>query len=155
MKMHTTRFTNISVSNFSKLSLTGALIFCSFTLPAIAADSIEASKLAVNDTSANDSWQDPTAQEFSRLDTSGNGLLMPSEASKGKAFNKKTFAKADTDHDGTIDQDEYVVYKTGKAPAAAKPASVTPANAPSTSAPATEAMPDKAMPKQKDLPMAE
>ncbi|MBC7755934.1 MAG: BON domain-containing protein [Bdellovibrio sp.] len=37
---------------------------------------------------------------------------MPAEATKGKAFNKKTFAKADTDSDGTIDQEEYIQYKT-------------------------------------------
>ena len=59
-------------------------------------------------------WQTPLAAEFSRLDTSGNGLLKPNEV--GKAFNKKTFAKADMDHDGTIDQNEYVYYKTGAWP---------------------------------------
>lgn len=56
-------------------------------------------------------WQTSLAAEFSHLDTSGNGLLLPLEASKGKAFNKKTFATADTDSDGTIDQAEYIQYK--------------------------------------------
>ena len=42
---------------------------------------------------------------------SGNGLLLPLEASKGKAFSKKTFAAADTDGDGTIDQNEYINYR--------------------------------------------
>jgi hypothetical protein len=60
----------------------------------------------------NETWQTPLAIEFSKLDTTGNGLLLPNEASKGKAFNKKSFAEADTDHDGTIDQNEYVQYKT-------------------------------------------
>ena len=56
-------------------------------------------------------WQTSLAAEFSRLDTSGNGLLLPLEASKGKAFSKKTFAAADTDGDGTIDQGEYIKYR--------------------------------------------
>ncbi len=56
-------------------------------------------------------WQTSLAAEFSRLDTSGNGLLLPLEASKGKAFSKKTFAAADTDSDGTIDQNEYINYR--------------------------------------------
>ncbi len=61
-------------------------------------------------------WQTPLAAEFSRLDTSGNGLVLPNEASKNKAFNKKTFAAADADHDGTIDQTEYIQYKSVTAP---------------------------------------
>lgn len=66
-------------------------------------------------------WQAPLAAEFSKLDTSGNGLLKPNEASKGKAFNKKTFAQADVDHDGYIDQNEYIHFKTGEWPATVKP----------------------------------
>ena len=62
-------------------------------------------------------WQTPVAAEFSKLDVTGNGLLKPNEASKGKAFNKKSFAKADTDHDGTIDLNEYTFFKTGANPA--------------------------------------
>lgn len=56
-------------------------------------------------------WQSSLAAEFVKLDTSGNGLLLPMEAYKGKAFNKKTFAAADVDGDGTIDQDEYINYR--------------------------------------------
>jgi len=66
-------------------------------------------------------WQTPLAAEFSRLDTTGNGLLLPNEASKNKAFNKKTFAQADVDHDGTIDQNEYIYYKTGAWPTTTQP----------------------------------
>ena len=65
-----------------------------------------------NDYDTITGWQSSLAAEFSRLDTSGNGLLLPSEATRGKAFNKKTFAAADTDGDGTIDQDEYIKYRT-------------------------------------------
>jgi hyperosmotically inducible protein len=58
-------------------------------------------------------WQTPLAAEFAELDASGNGLVLPNEASKNKAFSKKTFAAADVDHDGTIDEAEYIQYKTG------------------------------------------
>ena len=66
-------------------------------------------------------WQTPVAAEFSKLDTSGNGLVMPNEAMKGKAFNAKTFAKADADHDGSIDLNEYIYFKTGAWPVVAQP----------------------------------
>jgi EF hand len=158
MNMHTTQFRNISSSNisksrFSKFTIASALFLTCYTLPAMAADSF-----------TSDSWQDPAAQAFNKLDTSGNGLLLPNEASKGKAFNKKTFKQADTDNDGSIDQNEYVAFKTGKSPEMAKPAaapmkeSVTkekmmkeldPEAAPD------KAMPEKMMPEEKELPMAE
>ena len=66
-------------------------------------------------------WQTPVAAEFSKLDTSGNGLVMPNEAMRGKVFNAKTFAKADVDHDGSIDLNEYVYFKTGAWPVVAQP----------------------------------
>jgi hypothetical protein len=80
-------------------------------MSAQAADAYEAES-----SSTTNDWQTPLAAEFSKLDTSGNGLVMPNEASKDKAFNKKTFAEADTDHDGTIDQAEYIQYKSVTAP---------------------------------------
>lgn len=67
----------------------------------------------------NARWQSPLAVEFAALDTTGNGLLLPNEASKGKAFNKTSFAKADANNDGYIDQNEYVYYKTGAWPVVA------------------------------------
>jgi hyperosmotically inducible protein len=85
----------------------------------LAADAMEANS---NTQEAYDtSWQTPLAAEFSRLDTTGNGLLLPNEASKGKAFNKQTFAKADADKDGYIDQNEYIYFKTGKWPEVTQP----------------------------------
>ena len=69
----------------------------------------------------NDTWQAPIVIEFNKLDSTGNGLLMPNEASKGKAFNKLTFKQADTDNDGSIDINEYIFFKTGKVPETAKP----------------------------------
>ena len=78
--------------------------------------SIAFSSVAIADTESNSAttndWQSSLAAEFSKLDASGNGLLMPLEASRGKAFNKKTFAAADADKDGTIDQVEYINYRT-------------------------------------------
>jgi Ca2+-binding EF-hand superfamily protein len=96
------------------------------------------------ETYSNDNWQSPATVEFNKLDKSGNGLLLPNEASKGKAFNKKTFKQADADNDGSIDVNEYVFFKTGIMPDTAKPAS-----APVVETPSAEAMPDmpsKAMP---------
>jgi EF hand len=90
----------------------------------------------------NENWQAPLVNEFNKLDKSGNGLLLQNEASKGKAFNKKTFKQADTDNDGSIDVNEYVFFKTGKMPEAAKPASVMPA---------AEATPDKTLPDAADM----
>ena len=69
----------------------------------------------------NDTWQAPIVIEFNKLDSTGNGLLMPNEASKGKAFNKVTFKQADTDNDGSVDINEYIFFKTGKVPETAKP----------------------------------
>jgi len=69
-----------------------------------------------DDQGVDNSWMSPIAREFSELDTSGNGLLTPHEASKGSAFNKKSFAEADRNNDGGIDVDEYIYYKKGKWP---------------------------------------
>ena len=59
-------------------------------------------------------WKTPEAIAFDKLDKTGNGLLLPHEASKGKAFNKKTFAAADANNDGYIDVNEYAFHTTGK-----------------------------------------
>jgi hypothetical protein len=101
---------------------------------------------------AKTGWQTPLAAEFSRLDTSGNGLLKRNEV--GKAFTKKTFDKADVDHDGTIDQNEYIYYKTGawpenmQSPEASLPTSVNPGVSPTTD-PATD-MPPEVVPAPND-----
>ena len=77
----------------------------SFAVSTTAISATESNSATTND------WQSSLAAEFSKLDASGNGLLMPSEASRGKAFSKKTFAAADTDNDGTIDQAEYINHR--------------------------------------------
>lgn len=53
----------------------------------------------------------PYAAEFTKLDTSGDELLSRSEAAKDKVFTRKAFNKADGDHDGTLDKNEYVTYR--------------------------------------------
>ena len=82
------------------------------TLAIIMAFSTAAMSAIDDDTDIINGWQSSLAAEFVKLDTSGNGLLLPLEASKGKAFSKKTFAAADADGDGTIDQAEYIQYRT-------------------------------------------
>ena len=82
---------------------------------------LAAEEVAETATYTNSDWQTPLAAEFSKLDTSGNGLLKPNEAMKNKAFNAKTFAKADVDHDGSIDQNEYIYFKTGAWPVVVEP----------------------------------
>ena len=92
------------MSNSSKIKLSTLAVTLAFSTAAL-------SETQGNYAYTND-WQSSLAKDFTKLDASGNGLLMPTEASKGKAFNRKTFAAADTDKDGTIDQTEYINYKT-------------------------------------------
>ena len=67
----------------------------------------------MSNSQVSNEWMKPLAAEFAKLDKTGNGLILPNEATRGKAFNKKTFAKADADKDGSIDQNEYISFKGG------------------------------------------
>lgn len=96
--------TKVVTSTFKPVRLTVTAVSLAFGTAALSATAAD------NDTMIG--WQSSLATEFVKLDSSGNGLVMPLEASKGKAFSKKTFAKADADNDGTIDQNEYINYKT-------------------------------------------
>ena len=96
--------TKLVTSTFKHVRLTALAISLAFGTAALSANAAD------NDTMIG--WQSSLAAEFVKLDSSGNGLVMPLEASKGKAFSKKTFATADADNDGTIDQNEYINYKT-------------------------------------------
>lgn len=58
--------------------------------------------------------QAPLVNEFTKLDTNANETLTRQEASKDKLFTRKHFTRADVDHDGTLDQDEYANYKSAK-----------------------------------------
>ena len=95
-------------SNIKSKPIAASLAIITISISALAVAAVDVN----NDYDTINGWQTSLAAEFSHLDSSGNGLLMPLEATKGKAFNKKTFAKADADNDGTIDQEEYIQYKT-------------------------------------------
>ena len=93
----------LNTSSLKPIQLTALVISLTFGTAVIAATD--------SDNDIINGWQSSLTAEFVKLDTSGNGLLMPLEASKGKAFSKKTFAAADVDGDGTIDQNEYINYR--------------------------------------------
>ena len=100
----------IYTASLTALALALAFAFGSLSLSAMAEDETEMT-----------GWQTPLAAEFSRLDTTGNGLLLPYEAFRGRAFNNKTFKQADVDRDGYIDQNEYIHFKTGEWPVVVQP----------------------------------
>jgi hypothetical protein len=101
------------MKNVYTLNVTIFALAVTLGISAISAQAADAYEdYEAESSSVNNDWQSPMALEFSKLDTSGNGLVIPNEASKNKAFNKKTFAETDTDHDGTIDQTEYIQYKS-------------------------------------------
>ena len=64
----------------------------------------QVNKGQVSSGQVDNNWMKPLAAEFAKLDKTGNDLVIPSEATRGKAFNKKSFAKAYTY--GSIDQNE-------------------------------------------------
>ncbi len=118
--------TNNLTKSFKPLALVVALAFGTTAMTTFAEDAANTMDATNMDTAPasetySTGWMSPLAAEFAALDTTGNGLLLPHEASKGKAFNKKTFAQADADHDGYIDQNEYIYFKTGKSPDAVQP----------------------------------
>lgn len=56
----------------------------------------------------------PLAEDFSSLDRNGDGVLTWPEASKDTLFTREHFSAADTDHDGTLSEDEYSKYKSAQ-----------------------------------------
>lgn len=85
-------------AQISTLFLTLALGVAS--LSAFAGDMIDANNQA------------PLAEAFSNLDKNADSSLSRSEASKDKLFTRKNFTKADTNHDGVLNQDEYSTFKS-------------------------------------------
>ena len=94
---------NITTINLKNATLLVALGFGVISMNALAAD----------DTSLINNEQAPLTNEFVKLDTNSNQTLTRKEAGKDKLFTRKHFAKADVDHDGTLDQEEYANYKSG------------------------------------------
>lgn len=81
---------------------------------AASASSSSTNSATITSTQTTNDWKTPLAAEFAKLDKSGNGLLLRNEASRGKAFSKKTFDTADADKDGAIDEQEYISFKGGE-----------------------------------------
>ncbi len=94
------------MKTLTPIKLSALAVYLAFITTSITATAMESGEIH--------GWESPLAAEFVKLDTTGNGLVMPNEASRGKAFNKKTFAQADIDNDGTIDQKEYIKYRGGE-----------------------------------------
>ena len=94
------------MKTLAPIKLSALAVYLAFSTTSITATAMESGEIH--------GWESPLAAEFVKLDTTGNGLVMPNEASRGKAFNKKTFAQADIDNDGTIDQKEYIKYRGGE-----------------------------------------
>lgn len=91
----------MNYTNIKKTTLVLAMATVGFSFHANAFDTDQ-----VQDT------QTSYAEQFNQLDVSGNGLLTWPEASRDKSLNSKHFAKADKDHDGSLDKDEYAEIKT-------------------------------------------
>lgn len=91
----------INTLNLKNAALLVALGFGAISLNALA-----------DDTSLIKNNQTPLAGEFTKLDTNADATLTRAEARKDKLFTRKHFAKADVDHDGTLDQQEYANYKS-------------------------------------------
>lgn len=105
-----------TVNKIKMATIAVALAFGATTMNAMALELDATTKLEATgtlDANTVKENQSPHAAEFSRLDTSNNGVLTQDEAAKDKFFNSKSFAKADVDNDGTLNQDEYANYKSG------------------------------------------
>ena len=64
------------------------------------------------DNTALGETQQPLAAEFVKLDTTIDGSLTLDEASQDKLFTKQHFTDADSDKNGTLNQEEYANYKS-------------------------------------------
>ena len=51
-------------------------------------------------------------KEFKLLDVNSNGKLSATEIKKDELFNGGGFAKADKNHNGSLNEDEYATYKS-------------------------------------------
>ena len=123
------------MKSFNALKVTSLLVSLALSGAAIHA---QAADTAAVETYNNSNWQTPLAAEFDKIDTSGNGLILLNEAAKAKAFNAKSFAQADVDHSGSIDQREFIRYRTGAWPAETPVNLVNAASADSMAVPLTK-----------------
>jgi hyperosmotically inducible periplasmic protein len=56
----------------------------------------------------------PQLEAFKKLDTNKDGVLTVKEAGKDSLFNTTHFAKADLDKSGTLDEQEFMDYKSAE-----------------------------------------
>lgn len=60
----------------------------------------------------DDITENPQIEAFKKLDVNKDGVLSVKEAGKDSLFNTTHFAKADLNKSGTLDQQEYMDYKS-------------------------------------------
>ncbi len=84
---------------FLFFGLTSGLICCLTSMPALA---------GLTDEINQSSYQ----REFKVLDTDGDGKVSAAELKKDETFDNGGFAKADKNHNGSLNEDEYANYKS-------------------------------------------
>lgn len=62
----------------------------------------------------DDITENPQIEAFKKLDVNKDGVLSVKEAGKDSLFNTTHFAKADLNKSGTLDQQEYMDYKSAE-----------------------------------------
>jgi hyperosmotically inducible periplasmic protein len=62
----------------------------------------------------DDVTENPQIEAFKKLDVNKDGVLSVKEAGKDSLFNTTHFAKADLNKSGTLDQQEYMDYKSAE-----------------------------------------
>lgn len=94
----------LSNMKLSALAMSLTCVFTSTQLLALDADAVENS---VEDERYS------LETEFKKLDSDSNAQLSQAEFKNDKFFTKGHFTRADTNEDGTLNQQEFVYYKSG------------------------------------------
>ncbi|MCB5206570.1 BON domain-containing protein [Methylovorus mays] len=86
--------------------------FMKHLLMAVALTGMAASSSAM--ARPDDVTENPQIEAFKKLDVNKDGVLSVKEAGKDSLFNTTHFAKADLNKSGTLDQQEYMNYKSAE-----------------------------------------
>jgi len=86
--------------------------FMKHLLMAVALTGMAASSSAM--ARPDDVTENPQIEAFKKLDVNKDGVLSVKEAGKDSLFNTTHFAKADLNKSGTLDQQEYMDYKSAE-----------------------------------------